>query len=231
MRQEQRSGLILNTATRIIAGLSTASFIVRTLVIGLLALTVSGLAHAIAQPALGDQDAENLVKSIVAGEADLNQVPNQFIADMGYTPVASSGTLRKPEGGCSTPVELGPDPFDSACQTHDLGYDLLRYAEREGTRLQARARLELDWRLYVDLLQSCGTPTCSAKATAYFCAVSANSIRQGYKAPHAEPTTPWMALVVGIFGLSTAAALPATRAKFDIRPEVPLAPNPPMSRQ
>lgn len=140
---------------------------------------------------------------------------SEFANDMGHNPVSASGTLRNPNGGCSTPGDVEPDPSAGACQTHDLGYDLLRYAEKEGTRLDARARLELDGRLYVDLSETCETPTCSLTATAYYCAVSANSIRQGYKAPHAGPTTPWMALVMGVLGTSTACEPPVIEARFD----------------
>lgn len=200
----------------IIARLSAASFVTRTLVLGMMTMAISGVAHAMAQPARQSSDAaSDLVESIVTGEANLNQVPIDFADDMGYAPIRGSGTLRKPHGGCSTPGEVGPDRFAQACQTHDLGYDLLRYAEVEGARLTAKARLELDWRLYVDLLDTCETPACSLTATAYYCVVSANSIRQGYKTPHAEPTTPWVALVAGVVGLSAIGGLPAMQARFD----------------
>lgn len=218
MRQRNHSRPVVTGLARIICRLSAASFVMRTLVLGVVAMVISGIAHAIAQPARDNSDATYLVESIVAGEADLGQVPTEFVGDMGYAPVPASGTLRNPHGGCSTPGQVGPDRFDGACQTHDLGYDVLRYAEMEGTRLEAKARLELDWRLYVDLLQTCETPTCSLTATAYYCAVSANSIRQGYKTPHAEPTTPWMALVVGVLGLSLAGGLPSMKAMFDTLP-------------
>ena len=214
MRQNRLRPAIA-VVVRSVGRLTAASFLVRTMVLGVLTLAASGVAHAVAQPARENPDATDLVESIAAGDASLSQVPAEFAGDMGYTPVPTSGNLANPNGGCSTPGEIGPERFAGACQTHDLGYDLLRYAEMEGTRLEAKARLELDWKLYVDLLESCETATCSLTATAYYCAVSANSIRQGYKAPHAEPTTPWMALWLGVLGVSAAGGLPAMRARFD----------------
>lgn len=216
MRQRTAFRAFLTSATRALRLLSAASFVVRTLVLGLLTIAVSGVAHAVAQPAPDNSDqAEDLVESIVTGEAALDQVPAGFAGDMGYTPAPLSGTLVHPFGGCSTPVPVGPDHFDQACQTHDLGYDLLRHAEMEGERLTAKARFELDLRLYLDLLETCDTPACPLTATAYYGAVSANSIRQGYKTPHAEPSTPWMALAAGVLGLSVAGGLPSMKARLD----------------
>lgn len=215
MRQHRSYRPVIAVMVRVVTRLSAASLIMRTLFLGVLTLVISGVVHTVAQPARDNSDATNLVESIAAGEANLDQVPPRFIGDMGYTPVPGAGTLRNPRGGCSTPGRIGPGRFEGACQTHDLGYDVLRYAEMEGTRLNAKARFELDWRLYVDLLGTCETATCALTATAYYCAVSANSIRQGYKAPHAEPTMPWIALVVGVLGLSAAGGLPAMKAWAD----------------
>ena len=195
--------------------LCAASFLVRTAVIGVVTMGISGVAHAVIQPIGASSDEVALVDSIVAGEAALDQVPSDFASDMGYTPVVASGTLIRPEGGCSAPGGDGPDRFDTACQTHDLGYDMLRHAEMEGARLGAMARFELDWKLYVDLLDSCERPGCTVTATAYFGAVSANSIRQGYKTPHEEPTAPWAALVASVVGLGALAGMPVMRTKLD----------------
>ncbi len=216
MRQRMIASPMVALTMRSAARLSAASFATRTLLLGILTLAVSGVAHAAAQPVRQTSDAGYLVESIVHGRADIGQVPDDFIQGMGYSPMASSGTLRNPRGGCSTPGQVGPDGFAKACQTHDLGYDLLRYAEAKGQRLEARARFGLDWRLYVDLMQTCETATCTATATAYYGAVTANSIRQGYKTPHAESSTPWMALVGTVIGLGVAGgrARP-NRIRFD----------------
>lgn len=179
-----------------------SSFLVRTALFLLLALLISGLAHAMAQPAHEELDeAAEMAKSLAVGRASPEDVPTDFATVMGYEPAVLSGTLVKPDGGCSTPGGLGPERFTTACRVHDLGYDVLRYAERDGSRLAAAVRFELDRRLFADLLESCDTGSCRVTAMAYFGAVSANSARQGYKAPHAEPALPWASLVVGVLGL------------------------------
>lgn len=195
------------------------AFVARTLVFGMVAIGTSGVAHAVSQPARPDSDdAVRMVDSIVAGGAEDADVPADFVDDIGYEPVPAAGTLINPNGGCSTPGAIGPEVFDTACRTHDLGYDVLRYAEQEGVRLNAQARFELDRRLYTDLLATCETPTCMATATAYFATVSANSIRQGYKAPHAEPTMPWVGLLLGVVTLGAVTGLrPVRRAMVRAR--------------
>ena len=67
--------------------------------------------------------------------------PGDFAAVMGYTPrVAKLADGRErsinPDGYCSVPGEGRPFAFDTACQAHDYGYDLLRYAQRRGEPLQ-----------------------------------------------------------------------------------------------
>ncbi|MGB7860155.1 MAG: hypothetical protein WBM90_06630 [Acidimicrobiia bacterium] len=212
MRHRSPERAITQLVARIAGRLCAASFIGRTLMLGMVALLTSGVAHAIAQPARHNSAAaDSIVKALVAGDANPAQIPSEFVRDLGYTPTERSGTLLAPHGGCSTPGGIGPSEFGMACQTHDLGYDVLRYAEMEHGRLSAKARLELDWMLYVDLLHTCEDPLCSATATAYYGAVSANSIRQGFKAPHAEPATPWVALAVAVVGLSAVGGLPVMK--------------------
>ncbi len=188
------------------------AFLARTLIFAMVAVATSGVAHAMSQPAVADSDdAVRIVDSIVAGHADVADVPSDFVDELGYQPVSSEGTLINPNGGCSTPGATGPERFATACRTHDLGYDVLRYAEQEGVRLGAQARFELDRRLYADLLATCETPTCTATATAYFATVSANSIRQGYKAPHAEPAMPWVGLMLAVVALGAVTGLAPVR--------------------
>lgn len=212
MRHRSPRRAVTQLIARIAGRLCAASFIGRTLMLGLVALLTSGVAHAIAQPARHNSAAaDSIVEALVAGDASPAQIPSDFVGDLGYTPTERSGTLLAPQGGCSTPGGIGPSEFGTACQTHDLGYDVLRYAEMEDGRLSAKARLELDWMLYLDLLHTCDDPVCSATATAYYGAVSANSIRQGFKAPHAEPATPWVALAVAVVGLSAVGGLPVMK--------------------
>ena len=114
------------------ARLTAASFVTRTLLLGLFAIVISGAVHAIAQPVRDDSEpATDLVESIVDGNARADQVPTDFVTDMGYTPTPPSGPLVNPSGGCSTPGGVGPARFSEACQIHDLGYDGRLYAEIE----------------------------------------------------------------------------------------------------
>ncbi len=142
------------------------------------------------------------MRSLTEERATLASVPTSFDSNLSYRPVAVAGNLVNPNGGCSTPGRIGPESFDTACGTHDLGYDVLRFAEAEGDRLGAWARFNLDLLLYDDMLETCETVTCLATASAYYTAVTANSIRQGYKAPTEEPTVPWLGVWLIVVGLA-----------------------------
>jgi len=100
-RPTRSIGVILMRAIdRLIQG----SFVTRTLLLGLVAIVISGAAHAIAQPARDESgETTDLVESMVAGDAQADQVPTGFVDDMGYTPQPASGTLLNPSGGCSIP--------------------------------------------------------------------------------------------------------------------------------
>lgn len=177
--------------------------LLRVVVIGFAALVVSGIGHAFLHPARNEpSDAARLVSSLIEKRATLANVPTSFDSNLGYRPVAEAGTLVDPNGGCSTPGRIGPASFDTACRTHDLGYDVLRFAEVDGDRLGAWARFDLDLRLYADMLEPCETVRCQATAAAYYTAVTANSIRQGYKAPTEEPTVPWLGVGLIVLGLA-----------------------------
>ena len=177
--------------------------LLRVVVIGFAALVVSGIGHAFLHPARNEpSDAARLVSSLIEKRATLANVPTSFDSNLGYRPVAEAGTLVDPNGGCSTPGRISPASFDTACRTHDLGYDVLRFAEVDGDRLGAWARFDLDLRLYADMLEPCETVRCQATAAAYYTAVTANSIRQGYKAPTEEPTVPWLGVGLIVLGLA-----------------------------
>ena len=177
--------------------------LLRIVVIGFVALVISGIGHALLQPARNEpNEAARLVGSLTEERATLASVPTSFDSNLGYQPVAVAGNLVNPNGGCSTPGRIGPESFDTACRTHDLGYDVLRFAEAEGDRLGAGARFNLDLLLYADMLETCETVKCQATATAYYTAVTANSIRQGYKAPTEEPTVPWLGVGLIVLGLA-----------------------------
>lgn len=175
----------------------------RSAVFGSVAIILSGFGHALFHPVRDEShEAAGVVAAIVNQEPGTAAHVANLTDDLGYEPLTESGQMQNPNGGCSTPLPIGPEEFENACRTHDLGYDLLRVAEMNGGRLGAWARFDLDRRLYSDLLARCTTLRCRSMATAYYTAVTTNSIRQGYKAPTEEPTTPWIGLGLMVFGLA-----------------------------
>ncbi|RIQ32171.1 hypothetical protein DY240_05990 [Jiangella rhizosphaerae] len=138
---------------------------------------------------------------------------------MGYRPVAvtdadGSVHLTDPHGSCSW---LGDTTygFGRACRSHDLGYDLLRYATEKGGELGPWARRAIDDRFAADLRARCaevdGGAGCSALADVTTSAVAFNSWRQGYGTPRTEAVWPYLvsaALIVG------AAAGPSIASRF-----------------
>lgn len=159
------------------------------------------------------------------GMAATAAIPRDFATYSGYDPVLRQGVLVAPDGDCSSPVELPPE-FDTACMAHDLGYDLLRYADSVGAPLGPWARQELDRTLGVRLHQACdahGEPMvrtrCETLASVAATAVELNSRRQHYGVPVVEtftqaatqaatehPTQPWLLRLVA-FGLTAVAGL------------------------
>ncbi len=118
---------------------------------------------------------------------DLHAAPADFARVMGYTPAVgrlADGTQRmiNPNGSCSVPGQGRPFDFAVACQAHDFGYDLLRYAQRKNQPLPAQARIELDQQLTEDLHTQCRTDssaaTCDATVAVFSAAVGFNSWRQ-----------------------------------------------------
>ncbi|AYF73945.1 hypothetical protein D7D52_08785 [Nocardia yunnanensis] len=120
-------------------------------------------------------------------------VPDDFTAAAGYRPVVEGGMLINPQGDCSSPVPL-PAEFDLACKSHDLGYDLLRYAAAHGQPLGPWARQAVDAALERRMHTACDTRTgtlsrseCQIMASVAATAVDLNSIRQDYGNPIYEP--------------------------------------------
>jgi len=176
----------------------------RITLFGSILILASGIGHILRHPGGDSSESAQIVTNLVDGRATLELVPESFEDELGYRPVWADGTLVHPRGACSTPGGVGPDSFETACRVHDFGYDILRYAERRGTRIGPWARFDLDRHLYGDLLGVCEKVTCRATATFYYAAVTVNSIRQGYVAPTDEPTVPWAAAAVGVVCLATA---------------------------
>ncbi|HVK22373.1 MAG TPA: phospholipase A2 [Actinokineospora sp.] len=112
-------------------------------------------------------------------------------------------------GGCSTP--WGDDDtrwhFSAGCQAHDLGYDLLRYAEAKGHPLGADARRRLDDRLSADMHAQCdrdprgSAGTCEVVASLFSAGLVVNSWHQRWGPPRTEPIGAWTAALLVVIAL------------------------------
>lgn len=193
---------------------SSLGRVTRLISLLVLVLIASGIGHVVNDP-VDSESAElsDLVASLIARRGDYVIDTESLAPKLGYVPAVESGSWVDPDGICSTPIPVGPEEFDGPCRTHDLGYDALRVAASDHSDLGGWARLGLDARLYADLLETCEDPGCRAKATLYFGAVTANSIRQGYRSPTAEPVLPWAGLGVAVVALSLYPPRAATSAR------------------
>ena len=152
------------------------------------------------------------------------RVPDTFAEDLGYVPRIEDGDLVNPTGGCSSPVPL-PDELESACRTHDLGYDLLRQAEIRGGTLPPAARQEIDRRFSEDARRACASredtssrTSCRVWADIAAGAVRLNSWRQHDLVPSRENPASIVTGTVGVLGLGSgsgglALALAAARRR------------------
>nr|CEL15211.1 hypothetical protein [Kibdelosporangium sp. MJ126-NF4]CTQ95746.1 hypothetical protein [Kibdelosporangium sp. MJ126-NF4] len=126
---------------------------------------------------------------------------------------APDGTMRAVhvDGGCSTP--MGDDntkwDYSVGCKAHDLGYDLLRYAEKKGHPLPADLRRGLDDQLSRDMHKQCelnpqnSAGTCQLVADVYTAGLVVNSWHQRWGPPRAEPISSWaVGLVVVVLLLA-----------------------------
>ncbi|MEU6184726.1 hypothetical protein [Nocardia sp. NPDC047038] len=179
-------------------------------------------AAAAAAPIESPQASAAVAELAAGGPDALTAIPADFVASFGYRPSTVDGLLVDPDGDCSSPVTL-PAEFDTACKAHDLGYDLLRYADQRGEPLGPWARQALDASLDRQMHQACATRVdpfsrarCDAMASIANTAVDLNSRRQDYGVPVVEPlfdaaesdsASSWKLLGVlaaGIAGLSAA---------------------------
>ncbi len=156
-------------------------------------------AHAVAGPLLGatstsvaapSDDAHNPYAAAVVAlvgphpATAVTLLPPTFVVAQGYSPRIVDGYPVDPDGDCSSPVPL-PAQFTSLCRTHDLGYDLLRAAERDGAPLGAWARIALDRMLIDRMYASCGSPACTIAAHGARIGLAWNTWRQ-YGGPPAR---------------------------------------------
>ncbi|MGW3538952.1 hypothetical protein ACWDNI_00150 [Nocardia niigatensis] len=151
-------------------------------------------AGASISPAMPESDtAHTGILQAVSAHPDPTLIPDDFVTAAGYRPVIEAGMLIDPNGDCSSPVPL-PAEFESACKSHDLGYDLLRYAAAHGRPLGPWARQTVDAALEHRMHAACDTrespvsrAQCQVMATVATTAVDLNSIRQDYGTPVYEP--------------------------------------------
>ncbi|WP_290061191.1 phospholipase A2, partial [Amycolatopsis solani] len=141
----------------------------------------------------------------------LAELPKDFTALSGVTPgamTARDGTVRAVhvDGGCSTPWGDDNTKWDYAvpCKAHDLGYDLLRYADRKGHPLGPEVRAALDDRLSTDMHHACdlnpmnSALTCRVVASLYSAGLVVNSWHQRWGPPVGDPIGPMVAGVLVI---------------------------------
>lgn len=155
------------------------------------AVTLSPVPAATAAPSSAVSPAATAVRALASPEA-APAIPVDFPAVAGYRPEVAGGLLVAPHGSCSSPVPL-PVEFETACKAHDLGYDLLRYADRTGAPLGPWARREVDRTLADRMRAACvhrveamARLRCAGMAEVATAAVGLNSLRQGYGVPVVE---------------------------------------------
>jgi hypothetical protein len=124
-----------------------------------------------------------------ASARPLAEIPADFATVMGYRPTTvtladGESVAVNPRGGCSVPIGEVSADIQTACQAHDLGYDLLRYARGQGIDVGPDARRGVDARFAKDLAVQCAArpaqerTRCDAAALVFASAVRFNSWRQ-----------------------------------------------------
>lgn len=127
-----------------------------------------------------DPAAAEVIRLMLAGDGAraIAAVPADFATRMGYQPVLEGADASNPDGGCSSPVPM-PTAFEPLCRTHDLGYDMLRYADRIGHPLGAWARLGLDTALVTRMREACHNPLCTGGAELARVGLAVNTWNEG----------------------------------------------------
>jgi hypothetical protein len=141
----------------------------------------------------------------------LSLLPADFTQVTGVVPgalPARDGTVRAVhgDGGCSTPWGDDNTKWDYSvpCKAHDLGYDLLRYADKIGQPLAPEVRASLDARLSADMHNACrvnpmdSPRTCQVVASMYSAGLVVNSWHQRWGPPVGDPIGPMLAGVAVI---------------------------------
>lgn len=181
------------------------------------AVLTLGIAAAltVAAPPIGAGSADPIgaaatIAALPDGAQARDRLPGDFEKVMGYEPALApladgSQRLINPSGACSVPGHGQPFDFTVACQAHDFGYDLLRYAQRTDADIPGTARDDIDNLLSADLRRQClahRTPaTCEATVKIFAAGVRFNSWRQVSGPPVDQsglPRTAGLVLLGGI---------------------------------
>jgi hypothetical protein len=210
------------TSRRPATGFVTAQRIL-AVAAGLTMMVLIGGWGQLKQPAGPEQPAAaRAVRAITSGSADTGRLPADYATVMGYQPIVlrhgGTAELTRADGSCSSPFGGTPYHFTAACRQHDLGYDLLRYANRKGQPLGPWARRAIDAHFVQQTEGRCHQLGCRLMAGLYTGTVRFNSWRQGYGAPVFEPLSRLLVPVGG--GLVTAvllALVPLSRPRYPLR--------------
>jgi hypothetical protein len=173
-----------------------------------------------------------------SGQDPLALLPDDFTRTTGRHPIhleAPDGTIRAvhPDGGCSSPWGDTRWDYSVGCKAHDLGYDMLRYAEAKGQPLSTDLRERLDDRLSMDMHAQCelnprgSAASCEVVASLYTVGLVVNSWHQRWGPPKHEPVGPWsVAMVVIMLLVAVRAPAVVRRAPRHHRPRhAPLIPE------
>jgi hypothetical protein len=165
------------------------------------------------EPPTGDvAKAERVIEDQLdpgSGRDPIAGLPSDFARVSGREPVhmrAPDGTTRAvhPDGGCSSPWGATQWDYSVGCKAHDLGYDLLRYAEKKGQPLSPDLRERLDDRLSQDMHAQCrynplgSAAACEVVASIYTVGLVVNSWHQRWGPPRNEPVGPWSVAMIVI---------------------------------
>ena len=138
----------------------------------------------------GAEAALTAARALADGHPGTAVIGPDLVAELGYTPVLELTLAARGAGDCSSPVPL-PAAFEPACRVHDLGYDLLRVAHRNGTPIPRGLRSDLDALLGTQMRDECeGHVPCRVMARIAETAVNLNTVRQRHGAP-VEERLPW----------------------------------------
>ncbi|HWM02500.1 MAG TPA: phospholipase [Actinophytocola sp.] len=202
------------------------------------AVVASRPSAPVTQPPTGDvakiQQAIEDQLDPTSGRDPIDDLPDDFTELSGREPIhlrAPDGTVRAvhPGGGCSSPWGDTRWDYSVGCKAHDLGYDMLRYAERKGQPLPPELRERLDDRLSMDMHAQCelnprGSPAfCEVVASLYTVGLVVNSWHQRWGPPRSEPVGPWSVAMVVIMLLVAVRAPAVVRRGVRHRPRRTLA--------